>query len=78
MEALVAEGTSTTDRAKRKVTYSKVGNLFMDDLGWGLPLVATPDLWAFSNRVVLPVEIGGYTQVTNWYWLLGTYVTSGQ
>ncbi|MDQ6879450.1 MAG: peptide ABC transporter substrate-binding protein [Candidatus Dormibacteraeota bacterium] len=78
MDALVAEGTSTTDRAKRKVTYSKVGTLYMDDLGWGLPLVATPDLWAFSNRVVLPVEIGGYTQVTNWYWLLNTYVTSGQ
>jgi peptide/nickel transport system substrate-binding protein len=78
MDSLITEGTSTTDRAKRKLTYSKIGNLYMDDLGWGLPLVATPDLWAFSNRVVLPVDIGGYTQVTNWYWLLGTYVTSGQ
>ena len=77
MEALLAEGTSTSDRAKRKVTYSKMANLFMDDLGWGLPVVATPDLWAFNKRVHVPVDIGGYTQITNWYWLKDTYITSG-
>jgi len=77
MEQLLADGTSTSDRAKRKVTYGKVANLFMDDLGWGLPLVATPDLWAFNKRVHVPVDIGGFTQITNWYWLKDTFITSG-
>jgi peptide/nickel transport system substrate-binding protein len=76
MDQLLAKANSTSDRAAQKATYTQVQNLFMDELP-GIVIVAAPNLWGLTNRVQ-DLQIGGWTEFVNWYWINKVWVTSGQ
>jgi len=76
IDALCAQGSGSTDRTQRKIAYSKLQPTFMTVLPQ-LPIIAAPNLFGASKRLQ-NVNIGSWTQLTNWYWMNKVSVTSGQ
>lgn len=74
-DALLNEGLETVNHSKRKVVYSKLQNLIMEQLPF-LPIVSTNGIWTINERVH-GFTLGPKTQYQNWYWMKDVWVSSG-
>jgi peptide/nickel transport system substrate-binding protein len=75
MDRMLQSAVGTLDKSKRKQTYASIQNLAADQLPM-LPIIYTTMIWGVNKRLH-GMQLGNFTQFSNWYWMKDVWVSSG-